>query len=92
MGVLGPGPDYEIKASCMKEGVKSLTPEERDREFIQVIPEIILGTANKLEDNLGKVTYSLLCFQKPTLMLFKTQEYVVVLSPEAGTLARPIFE
>jgi len=92
VGVVGPGPDYEIRASCMREGVKSLTPEERDREFIQVIPEIILGIANKLEDDLGKIRYSLLCFQKLTLMLFKTPEYVIVMSIEPGTFARPIFE
>jgi len=92
VGVVGPGPDYEIKASCMREGVKSLTPEEKDREFIQVIPEIILGMTEKLENDLGKIKYSLLCFQKLTLMLFKTPEYMIVLSLEAGTFARPIFE
>jgi hypothetical protein len=92
VGVVGPGPDYEIKESRMREGVKSLTREEKDREFVQVIPEFILGLANKLEDELGKVRYSLLCFQKLTLMLFKTPQYVVVLSLEAGTFARPIFD
>lgn len=92
VGVVGPGPDYDIKASRMREGVESLTREEKDREFIQVIPEIILGIANKLEDDLGKIRYSLLCFQKLTLMLFKTPQYVIVLSLEAGTFARPVFE
>jgi len=76
----------------MKEGVKSLTPDEKDREFIQVIPEIILGIANKLQDDLGKIRHSLLCFQKLTLMLSKTLEYVIVMSLEAGTFAKPLFE
>ncbi|MGB9023178.1 MAG: hypothetical protein WCC94_07065 [Candidatus Bathyarchaeia archaeon] len=58
--MVGPGPDYEIKESCMREGVKPLTPEEKDREFIQVIPEIILGIADKLKDDLGNIRYSLL--------------------------------
>jgi hypothetical protein len=92
VGVVGLGPGYEIKASRMREGVESLTREAKDREFIQVIPEIILGIAGKLEDDLGKIRYSLLCFQKLTLMLFKTPQYVIVLSLEAGTFARPIFE
>lgn len=92
VGVVGQGPDYEIKASRMRKGVKSLTREEKDREFIQVIPEIILGIANKLEDDLGRIRYSLLCFQKLTLTLFKTPQYVVVLGLEAGTFAKPIFE
>lgn len=92
VGVVGPGPSYDIKASRMRSGVKSLTPEEKDREFIQIIPEIILGLAQRLEDDLGKISYSLLCFQKLTLMLFKTREHVIVLSLEAGTFAKPIFD
>jgi len=92
VGVVGPGPAYIIKESRMREGVKSLTPERKDREFIQVIPEIILGVAEKLEDDLGAIRYSLLCFQKLTLMLFRTREYVIVVSLEPGTFARPIFE
>jgi hypothetical protein len=92
VGVVGPGPDFDIKASCMREGVESLTREEKDREFIQVIPELILGMTEKLEDDLGRIRYSLLCFQKLTLMLFKTPEYVIVMSLEAGTFARPVFE
>ena len=92
MAVVGRGPDYEIKESRMREGVKPLTPEEKDREFIQFLPEIILGIADKLGDDLGKIRYSLLCFEKLTLMLFKTKEYVIVMSLEAGTFARPIFD
>jgi hypothetical protein len=92
VGVTGLGLDCGIKASRMREGVKSLTPERKDEDFLQVIPEIILGIVNKLEDDLGKIRYSLLCFQRLALMLFKTPEYVVVLSLEAGTFARPIYE
>jgi hypothetical protein len=76
----------------MREGVKSITPDEQDREFIQFIPEIILGIADKLKDHMGKIKYSLLCFQNAALMLFKTPEYVVVMSLEAGTFARPIYD
>ena len=92
VGIVGPGPDYEIKESRMREGVKSITPDEQDREFIQFIPEIILGIADKLKDHMGKIQYSLLCFQNAALMLFKTPEYVVVMSLEAGTSARPIYD
>ena len=91
-GIVGPGPDYEIKESRMREGVKSITPDEQDREFIQFIPEIVLGIADKLKDHMGKIQYSLLCFQNATLMLFKMPEYVVVMSLEAGTSARPIYD
>ena len=92
VGVVGPRPYYDIKESRMREGVRSLTSNQKDREFIQVIPEIILGIAEKLEDDLGAIRYSLLCFPKLTLMLFKTREYVIVLGLEPGTFAMPIFE
>jgi len=92
VGIVGPKPDREVIVSRMREGVRSLTLEEKDRQFIQFIPEIILGVTEKLEDDLGNIRYSLLCFRKLTLMLFKTQEYVIVMSLEAGTFARPIFD
>lgn len=92
VGVVGPAPDYEIKESRMREGIRSLTSEEKEQEFIQFIPEIILGIAEKLKDDMGKIRYSLLCFQNATLMLFKTPEYVVVMSLEAGTFVKPIYE
>jgi hypothetical protein len=92
VGVVGPGPDYVIKESCMREDVKSLTSDNQDREFIQFLPEIVLGIAEKLKDDMGRIKYSLLCFQNATLMLFRTPEYVVVMSLEAGTFASPIYE
>lgn len=92
LGVTGLGPDYEIKVTRMREGVKSLTPADEDRGFLGFIPEIILGIGDKLKDHLGGVGYALLCFQKVTLMLFRTPECFVVLGLEAGTFARPIYE
>jgi hypothetical protein len=90
--VVGSGPDYDVKESCMREGVRSLTTDKKDREFIQFLPEVILGIADKLNDDMGKIRYSLLCFETATLMLFKTPEYVVVISLEAGTFAKPVYE
>jgi hypothetical protein len=92
VGIVGPGPDRETKISRMREGTKSPTPEEQDREFIQMIPEIILELCEKLEADLGEIRYSLLCFHRLTLMLFKTPEYVIVMGLEAGTFAGPVFE
>ena len=92
VGVVDPRHDYEVKESRMREGVKSITPDESDREFVQFIPEMILAMADKLEGHTGKIKYSLLCFESVTLMLFKAAEYVVVMSLEAGTFARPIYD
>jgi len=92
VGIIGLSPNHEVKVSRMREGVNSLTPEHGDREFIRTIPETILGMCNSQERDLGNIRYSLLCFRRLTLMFFRTQEYVVVMSLEAGTFARPIFD
>jgi len=92
VGVVGKGPDYDVKVSRMRQGLESRGSDDKVREFIELIPDLILGMAQKLEDDLGKIRYSLLCFRQLTLMLFRTPEYAIVLSLEAGTFARPIFE
>jgi len=92
VGVVGKGPDYDVKVSRMRQGLESRGSDDKVREFIELIPDLILGMAQKLEDDLGKIRYSLLSFQQLTLMLFRTPEYAIVLSLEAGTFARPIFE
>lgn len=92
VGVVGKSPDYNVKVSRMRQGLKSRGSDEKVREFIELIPDLILGIAQKLEDDPGKIRYSLPCFQQLTLMLFRTPEYAIVPSLEAGTSARPIFE
>jgi hypothetical protein len=92
VGVVSKGPEYDVKISRMRQDLESRGSDEKVREFIELIPDLILGMAQKLEDDLGKIRYSLLCFQQLTLMLFRTPEYAIVLSLEAGTFARPIFE
>jgi len=92
VGVVGKGPDYDVKVSRMRQDLESHGSDDKVREFIELIPDLILGMAQKLEDDLGKIRYSLLCFQQLTLMLFRTPEYAIVLSLNAGTFARPIFE
>jgi hypothetical protein len=92
VGMIDPSPGHEVSLSRMREGVNSLTPEHKDREFIRATPETILGMCKSQERDLGNIRYSLLCFHRLTLMFFRTQGYVVVMSLEAGTFARPIFD
>ena len=75
--MVGPGPDCEIKSSSLRESVNSLTPDRKDRELVQFIPEIMFGIADKLKDDLGKIGYSLLYHQNATLMLFRHQNMLL---------------
>jgi hypothetical protein len=74
VGVVGKGPEYDGKVSRMRQGLESSGSDGKVREFIELIPDLILGMPQKLEDDLGKIRYSLLCFQQLTLMLFRTPE------------------
>jgi hypothetical protein len=80
VGIIEPSPKHEVRLSRMREGVNSLTPEHGDRGFIRTIPETVLGMCKSQERDLGNIRYSLLCFHRLTLMFFKTQGYVVVMS------------
>lgn len=92
VGVVGPGPKYEVMESRMRESVKSLSPEKTDKEFVEIIPQIILGAAEKLEEDLGRIIYSLIRYRNVTLMFFKAPKSTVILSVEPGIYLMPIYE
>jgi hypothetical protein len=91
-GIVGPAPKYELLESRMREDVKSLTPEKIDSEFVEIIPEVILGASEKLEKDLGAIEYSLTRYKNVTLVFFKTPEYTVTLSVEPGVVVKPLYE
>jgi hypothetical protein len=92
VGIVGPAPKYELLESRMREDVKSLTPEKIDSEFVEIVPEVILGASEKLEKDLGAIDYSLTRYENVTLVFFKTPEYTVTLSVEPGVVVKPLYE
>jgi len=92
VGIVGPGPEYKVLESRMKEGVKSLTADKNDREFVQIIPEIMLGAAEKLEKDLGKIEYALVRYKKLTLAFFTSYGYTVTISVEPGIPILGVYE
>ena len=92
VGIIKRGPKFDLLESRMREGMKSLTPDKTDREFSEIIPQIILGAAERLENDLGRITYSLIGYEKLSLVFFKTPKYTVILSVEAGIPVTPIYE
>jgi hypothetical protein len=92
VGIVGPAPKYELLESRMREDVKSLTPEKIDSEFVEIVPEVILGASEKLEKDLGAIEYSLTRYENVTLVFFKTPEYTVTLSVEPGVVVKPLYE
>ena len=92
VGIVGPAPKYELLESRMREDVKSLTPEKTDSEFVDIVPQVILGASEKLEKDLGGIEYSLTRYKNVTLVFFKTPEYTVTLSVEPRVVVKPLYE
>jgi len=92
VAVVGPGPEYALLESCMREGIKSLTPDKTDREFFGFTPLLILGAAEKMEKELGSITYSVIRYERVMLVFFKTSNYTVALSVEPTITASQLYE
>ena len=92
VGIIGPAPKYELLESRMRENVKSLTPKNADSDFVEIIPEIILGAAGKLGKDLGAIAYSLIRYRNVTLVFFKASEYTITLSIEPEIPVEALYE
>jgi len=71
---------FNVLVSQMREGVASLTSEGSDRNFVQLMPPIILDAVEKLAPLLGTVESVTVRYEKVLLVFFSKGNYVVVLS------------
>jgi hypothetical protein len=71
---------FNVLVSQMREGVASLTSEGSDRNFVQLMPPIILDAVEKLAPLLGSVESVTVRYEKVLLVFFSKGNYVVVLS------------
>jgi hypothetical protein len=78
---------FNVLVSQMREGTASPTAPESDRNFVQLIPPIILDAVDKLEPPLGTVGSVTVRYEKVLLVFFSRGNYVVVLSfnPDVST-------
>lgn len=71
---------FHVLASKMREGVQSLTSDQSDRNFVQLMPSIILDSVEKLSPLLGVVESVTIRYTKVFLAFFTKGSYVIVLS------------
>jgi len=71
---------YNILLSEMREGVQSVTTEDQERRFVQIVPPIIVDAVEKLEPILGKVESIRVRYEKMVLVFFRMENLVVILS------------
>jgi len=78
---------FHIVLSKMREGVQSVTTEEQERNFVQVMPPIIVDAVEKLQPALGKMDNVTVRYEKVLLVFFRVQNLTVIFSfnPDVST-------
>jgi len=78
---------FHIVMSKMREGVQSVTTEEEERNFVQIMPPIIVDAVEKLQPLLGKLDNVTVRYEKVLLVFFHIQNFTVVFSfnPDVST-------
>ena len=77
-----------VLVSRMREGVQTLTSDESDRHYMQIGPNILIDVAEKLSPKLGQIESITIRYEKLFLVLFRLENYTIVLSFEP-TIIRP---
>ena len=71
---------FHILLSHMREGVQSVTTDEQERNFVQIMPPIIVDAVEKLQPLLGKLDNVTVRYEKVLLVFFRMEGLVVILS------------
>ena len=71
---------FHVLVSKMRPGVASITPDESTRNFIQLMPPIILDAVEKLSPLFGVVESVTVRYEKLFLVFFAKGNYVIILS------------
>jgi hypothetical protein len=82
----------ELLDSRMREGVRSLSGENEDRWFAQVLAPVMLEGAEQLERDLGGITYSVVRYFKLTMVMMRIQGYLVTFSVEPTVHAMDLYQ
>jgi hypothetical protein len=71
---------FHILLSKMREGVQSIAPVEEERNFIQIMPPIIVDALEKLQPVLGKFDNVTARYEKVLLVFFRMEGLIVILT------------
>ena len=78
VGVIGDG--FHVLCSKMRKGVESIATAEEERNFVQIMPPIIVEAAAKLDPVLGKLDNVTVRYEKVLLVFFRCKNLTIVLS------------
>ena len=77
-----------VLVSRMREGVQSLTSDDDDRHWLQLVPNILIDCAEKLSPTLGLVESVTIRYEKLFLVFFRLENLTIAISFEP-TIVRP---
>ena len=78
---------YHVLVSKMRAGVGSLTSAQTERDFVSIMPPIIVDAVEKLETHLGHMDSVSIRYEKALLLFQRINDLVLVFSfgPEVVT-------
>jgi hypothetical protein len=71
---------FHILLSKMRESVQSITTDEQERNFVQIMPPIIVDAVEKMQPILGKLDNVTVRYEKVLLVFFRMAGHTVILS------------
>lgn len=79
--------EYHVLASKQREGIVSYTSDETSRNFVSIVPQIIVEAVEKLSPFLGQVTGVTAHYQKALVVFYRIGNLIVIISfqPEQET-------
>jgi len=72
--------EYRVLVSRQREGIPSLTSDETTRNFVSIVPQIIVESVEKLSPFLGQVGGITAHYEKVLMMFYRVDNLIVVLS------------
>jgi hypothetical protein len=72
--------EFHVLFSKMREGVQSLTTEEQEHNFVQMMPPIIVDAVEKMQPLLGKLDTVTVRYDKMLLVFFHMETLFITLS------------
>lgn len=79
--------EYRVLASKQREGVPTFASDEAARNFISIVPQIIVESVEKLSPFLGKVGGITAHYEKVLMIFYHIDDLIIIISfqPEAET-------
>ena len=74
--------EYHVLASIQRAGTTSFTSDETTRNFVSIVPQIIVEAVEKLSPFLGEVSGITAHYDKVLMLFYRVGSIIVVLSFE----------